>query len=105
MARLARQEADILKDRHATHRTWQLAGAKNKFSEVFTRTIEEGPQHVTRRNDEIVLLSRAEYDELTDAKPKKTFIEHLLSIPKADIDFPRDKSPLRDITSQEVVQW
>ena len=77
--------------------SWQLAEAKNKFSEVFTRTIEEGPQYVTRRGEEIVLLSREEYDALVGAKPKKTFIEHLLSIPKGDIDFPRHTSQRRDI--------
>ena len=28
---------------------WQLAEAKNKFSEVFTRALTEGPQRVRRR--------------------------------------------------------
>lgn len=75
---------------------WQLAEAKNKFSEVFTRTIEEGPQFVTRRNEEIVLLSKQEYQRLTGERPN--FIEHLLNIPKdVELDLSRDKSPMQDV--------
>ncbi|MEJ7900856.1 MAG: type II toxin-antitoxin system Phd/YefM family antitoxin [Thermomicrobiales bacterium] len=75
---------------------WQLAEAKNKFSEVFTKTIEEGPQFVTRRNEEIVLLSKDEYQRLTGAKPG--FLEVLMSGPSLEgLDLTRDKSPMRDI--------
>jgi prevent-host-death family protein len=79
--------------------TWQLAEAKNKFSEVFTRTIEEGPQRVTRRGEEIVLLSGEAYEELIAAtKPKKNFIKHLLAIPKGTgLDLTREKSYPREI--------
>ena len=76
--------------------SWQLAEAKNKFSEVFTRTIEEGPQFVTRRDQEIVLISKEEFDRLTGEKP--SFIRHLLSIPKGDdLDLTRDPSYPREI--------
>jgi prevent-host-death family protein len=75
---------------------WQLAEAKNKFSEVFTKAIEVGPQFVTRRNEEVVILSKQEYQRLTGDKPN--FIEHLLSIPKdVQLDLSRDKSPMRDV--------
>ena len=74
---------------------WQLAEAKNKLSEVFTKSIEVGPQFITRRNQEAVLISKAEYLKLIGEKPN--FIQHLLSIPKVeDIDLRRDKTPLRD---------
>ena len=43
---------------------WQLAEAKNKFSEVFTRALTEGPQRVRRRSDTVVILSEAEYERL-----------------------------------------
>ena len=78
--------------------TWQLAEAKNKFSEVFTRTIEDGPQRVTRRGEEIVLISGDEYEALVHAKPKKNFIEHLLNGPSLEgLDLTRDTSPMRDV--------
>jgi prevent-host-death family protein len=75
---------------------WQLAEAKNKFSEVFTRTIEEGPQFVTRRDEEIVMISKQEYQRLTGDKPG--FVEYLMSGPSLEgLDLTRDKSPMRDI--------
>ena len=75
---------------------WQLADAKNKFSEVFTKTIEEGPQFVTRRNEEIVLISKDEYQRLTDEK--RGFLEVLMSGPSLEgLDLSRDKSPMRDV--------
>ena len=76
--------------------SWQLAEAKNKFSEVFTKTIEEGPQFVTRRNQEIVLITREEYDRLVGEKPN--FLDVLRSGPSLEgLDLERDKSPMRDI--------
>lgn len=75
---------------------WQLAEAKNKLSEVFTKTIEEGPQIVTRRNQEIVLISKDEYQRLTGERPG--FLDTLLSGPSLeDLDLSRDKSPMRDV--------
>ncbi|MBA3275117.1 MAG: type II toxin-antitoxin system Phd/YefM family antitoxin [Chloroflexia bacterium] len=61
---------------------WQLAEAKNKLSEVFTKTIEEGPQFVTRRNEEIVLISKDEYQRLTGEEPG--FLDALRSAPDFD---------------------
>lgn len=75
---------------------WQLAEAKNKFSEVFTKTVEEGPQFVTRRNEEIVLISKKEYQRLIGEKPG--FLEVLRSGPSLEgLDLSRDKSPMRDV--------
>jgi prevent-host-death family protein len=78
--------------------TWQLAEAKNKFSEVFTRALSEGPQFVTRRNEEVVILARDEYDRLSGDKQKPDFIEFLLSAPSFEgVDLERDRSPMRDV--------
>ncbi len=76
---------------------WQLAEAKNRFSEVVDRAISEGPQHVSRRGEPaVVVLSEAEYQALRG--PKKSFIEHLLDVPDlSDIDITRDESPMRDV--------
>lgn len=76
--------------------TWQLAEAKNKFSEVFTRAIEEGPQAVTRRNQRVIVLSDEEYQRLQAAKPD--FLTFLMNGPSLEgLDLTRDKSPMRDI--------
>lgn len=40
--------------------TWTLQDAKNRFSEVVTRALDEGPQTITRRGKETVVLVSAE---------------------------------------------
>ena len=61
---------------------WQLAEAKNKFSEVFTRAMTEGPQRVRRRGETVVVLSEAEYERLAGNEPKKMSLgEYLLAGP------------------------
>lgn len=49
---------------------WQIQEAKQKFSEVVDRAIDEGPQTITRRGKEIaVIISIDEYRRLTGCKP------------------------------------
>jgi prevent-host-death family protein len=75
---------------------WKLAEAKNKLSEVANRARDEGPQVLTRRDEEYVLLTRDEYRRLTGEKPN--FIEFLMSGPGFEgVILERDKRPLRDI--------
>ena len=78
---------------------WQLAEAKNKFSEVFTRALREGPQTITRRGEEAVLISRVEYDKLAQsARRRLPFGEFLVSGPSFEgVDLSRDRSLPRDI--------
>jgi prevent-host-death family protein len=75
---------------------WKLADAKNRFSEVVTRALTEGPQRVRRRNETVVVISEKEYGRLRGARPD--FIEFLLNAPSVEgVDLTRDKTPLRDI--------
>ncbi len=75
---------------------WQLAEAKNKFSEFVNKTRDEGPQFLTRRDEEYVLITKKEYLRLTGEQPN--FIEFLMSGPGFEgVDLERDKRPLRDI--------
>jgi prevent-host-death family protein len=75
---------------------WQLAEAKNKFSEVVTRALHEGPQRVRRRDGVVIVLSETEYQQLTCQQP--SFIEHLMNIPDlTGVDLERDQSPMRDV--------
>jgi prevent-host-death family protein len=77
---------------------WQLAEAKNKFSEVVTRALNEGPQRVHRRGQTVVILAGDEYDRLTGKKDKPDFIEFLMSGPGFEgVDLERDRSPMRDV--------
>jgi prevent-host-death family protein len=76
--------------------TWNLADAKNRFSEVVNLALSEGPQTITRRNDAVVLISAARYEELTG----KTldFKEYLLQgVGLDELDLTRDRSPGREV--------
>ncbi|CAA9345151.1 MAG: hypothetical protein AVDCRST_MAG93-6849 [uncultured Chloroflexia bacterium] len=75
---------------------WQLADAKNRFSEVVTRALTEGPQRVRRRGQTVVILAEEEYDRLTGEKPN--FRDFLLNAPSFEgVDLERDQSLMRDV--------
>jgi len=75
---------------------WQLQEAKQRFSEVVQRALEEGPQVVTRRGVEVaVLLSSEDYQLLTGRR--QDFKDFLLSGPDlSELDIRRsDDRPRR----------
>ena len=77
-------------------RVWQLQDAKNKFSEVVDEAIKHGPQIITRRGVEIVIvLSYAQYRKtmLNQKKLSDFFRESPLA--GLDLDLRRDRSGLR----------
>lgn len=76
---------------------WKLADAKNKFSEVVTRALTEGPQRVSRRDDAVVILSESDYQRLTGKRPG--FAAFLLgSGPSLEgVDLTRDRSSDRNV--------
>ena len=64
---------------------WQLQEAKNKFSEVVDRALRDGPQVVTRRGIEtVVIMSVKEYQELI--KPKNNIVDFFRKSPLKGID-------------------
>ena len=80
---------------------WQLQEAKQKFSELVRRTIEEGPQTVTRRGEEIVVVVPAEeFRRMTG--DKLDFKEFLMSGPDLSIlDLERSRELPREMDLQE----
>ena len=69
---------------------WKLQDAKAKFSKVVDDALKLGPQYVTRRGQKaVVVVSVDEYEELVSKKP--SFKEFLLSCPKVDIDFEKER--------------
>jgi antitoxin Phd len=77
--------------------TWQVQQAKTHFSEVIERAQSEGPQTITKHGKpRAVVLSASEYEALSNgkAKPKKSFVEFLLSSGPIleGVDLERDKS-------------
>lgn len=77
-------------------RVWQVQEAKNKFSEVVDEALSNGPQIITRRGEEVVVIvSSTEYRQLT-AKPQR-LSEFFRASPlaAADLDLSRDASAIR----------
>ena len=75
---------------------WKAADAKNRFSELMTKTLEDGRQRITNQDGTVFMISEEELDRIEGKKPD--FKEFLLSIPDMEgVDVSRDKRPLRDI--------
>lgn len=75
---------------------WQLADAKNRFSEVVRRALSEGPQRVTRRDEAVVIISEQAFRELTGEKPG--LLDYLRTGPAIhELDLARDPDPMRDV--------
>lgn len=78
--------------------TWQLQEAKAKFSELVRKATVEGPQEVTVRGQEqVVVISKKSYEELL--QPKRSFLEFMSQSPLKGVmlDLIRDQSLSRDI--------
>jgi prevent-host-death family protein len=77
--------------------TWQLQMAKSRFSEVVERTIKEGPQLVTRRGQEaVVMVSAAEYRRLSGQTPH--LMDCLLNAPRGEpLTIERSNEAIRGI--------
>ena len=70
--------------------SWTLQDAKNKFSQVVKNALMDGPQYVTRRGvDVVVVVSVQEYETLTSHKP--SFTDFLLQCPKLDDEYPFER--------------
>lgn len=72
---------------------WQLQEAKNKLSELIDRTLEEGPQVITRHGKEVVVVMPiARYRKMN--QPKERLGDFFLNSPlrNSGIDLERDKS-------------
>ena len=77
--------------------SWQVQEAKQRFSALVRRAIEEGPQTVTRHGEEVVVvLSAQEYRRLMGDKP--SFKDFLLSGPDlSELDLRRDCGMPREV--------
>ena len=82
---------------------WKLEDAKARFSEVVRLARERGPQRVTLRGqDAVVVLSAADYARLAPAAAKSTLFALFAESPFANLDdfdaqLVREKAPFRDV--------
>jgi prevent-host-death family protein len=64
---------------------WQLQDAKNRLSEVVRKAREEGPQVITLRGDDAVVVVAAEDYRKLVRRPKGTLVEFFRKSPLAGI--------------------
>ncbi len=76
---------------------WQLQEAKQKFSALVQRALDDGPQVVTRRGEEVVVvLSARDYRRMTQSAPD--FADFLLSAPDlSQLEIERTDDPARAV--------
>ena len=77
-------------------KAWQLQEAKAKFSEVVEAALQDGPQAVTRRGEQaVVIVSYEAFVALTQAN---TSLDDALAGALEALRFERDKTPVPSIT-------
>ncbi len=75
---------------------WNLADAKNRFSELVNLALTQGPQRVRRRNDEVIVMDAREYERLKGKRTK--FKDYLTKGPSFEaLILDRDQDMGRDI--------
>jgi prevent-host-death family protein len=75
-------------------RIWQLLTAKARFSEVFERARTEGPQRVTRRGkDAVVIVPAEDYERMTQpSQPKESLWEFFRKSPLVGLELDLERS-------------
>lgn len=79
-------------------RKWPLQDAKNRFSEVVEEALRNGPQTITRRGTEtVVVVSVKEWARL--ARPRRPLIDVLRGAPRMSggLDVTRSADTGRDV--------
>lgn len=80
------------------NRVWPLHDAKNRFSEVVAKALAEGPQVVTRRGEEVVVVvAREEYARLRMSHQNLVDFFRESPLVGADLDLERDRSRPREL--------
>jgi prevent-host-death family protein len=80
---------------------WQLQTAKARFSELFRKTRNEGPQLITRQGKEgVVMMPVEQFEQLAvRARQPKSLVQFFRESPLVglELDFERDKDTGRDV--------
>jgi prevent-host-death family protein len=78
--------------------TWALQDAKNRFSEVVEDALHKGPQLVTRRGHEaVVILAADKYRQMRQAKGSLVDFFRKSPIFGIDLDLKRSTEPARKV--------
>ena len=79
---------------------WSLHDAKARFSELVRRAHSDGPQHVTvRGRDEVVVMAAEQFRRIKGERSGAVLVAALQESPHRDIELepPHDRLPVRDV--------
>lgn len=77
---------------------WKLEDAKARFSEVVRLARSEGPQRVSvRGRDAVVVISVEQLEQLAPRKPRVPFIQFMESLDLGGLDLTREQDRGRDV--------
>ena len=77
---------------------WKLEDAKARFSEVVRRARSEGPQRVTVRGKEaVMIISAEEYKRMLPAEDRVPLVDFLESLYAEGLDLTREEDRGREI--------
>ena len=80
------------------YRGWKLEDAKARFSEVVRRAQSEGPQRITvRGRDAVVIISATELERLLPRQNSVPFVEFMESLYVEGLDLTREADYGRDV--------
>lgn len=79
-------------------RGWKLEDAKARFSELVRLARSEGPQKVSvRGKDAVVVISVEELERLAPARPQTPFVAFMEGLHLGGLDLKREADPGRDV--------
>ena len=83
----------------SANESWQLQNAKARFSEVFRKARNEGPQRITRQGkDGVVMIAEEQYERLVGkSRQPKSLVDFFRNSPLRGVNLDRDPDPGRDI--------
>jgi prevent-host-death family protein len=77
---------------------WKLEDAKARFSEVVRRARSEGPQRVSvRGKDAVVVMSVEELERLCPSQPQAPLVAFMEGLRLANLDLEREQDRGREI--------
>lgn len=71
---------------------WQLQDAKNRFSELVNKALDEGPQIVTRRGEEVVVVVSSKAYQKT-IKTQTSLLEFFRQSPLLGVELDLERDP------------
>ena len=79
----------------ASRRPWRLADARARFGELVRRVRSEGPQHVTvRAHEEVVVISAEEFRRLKDGASGAALVAAFQASPYREVEIEPERLPM-----------